>query len=158
VPERLHCGYNPNLDIPSALSMVPADEFGGGLALLSMIDSTPRVSELPSLVPLLQQAGAWYSIVDFDIVVATSTLVMLASELNFLSGFDEIWLCDEMPTTGKPAQLRLTSDVPIEQACSGGLESWMTGWSCRAGLGDGDGLNFITADPNLSALWRPREA
>jgi hypothetical protein len=154
--EQLYCGYNPKLDIPSALSTVP-DEFGGELALVSMIDSTPRVSELPSLVPLLQRIDTWYAIVDFDIVVSTSTLVMLATELDFLSGFDEVWLCDEMPTTGKPEGLRLTSDIPVEQAFSEGIESWMTQLSCRAGLGDGDGLNFITRDPNLSALWQPKE-
>jgi hypothetical protein len=134
--------------------MVSADQLDSPFALISMVDSTPRVSELPSLVPLLQRLGRWYSTIGGDVVVEVPTLMALIDDHEFLSGFDEVWLLDELPTSGKPEELRITSDTPLESEVPSGLAEWMAGSSCRAGLGDGDGLNFVTVDPDFASLWR----
>lgn len=118
-----------------------------------MIDSTPDVARLPSLVPLLKRLAAWYITVDDDVVLELPTLMMLIEEHDFLSGFDEIWLCTDMPRSGKPEHVRITSDQPLGPEQPSGLAEWMLGSFCRAGLGDGDGLNYVTCDPELAVLW-----
>ena len=115
---------------------------------------TPQLGRLPSLVPLLGRLDVFYETVDDDVVVVVSTMVDLIEEHDFLSGFDEIWLCDAVPTAGKPEQFRPTSDVPVGPTPPLGLAEWMRASACRAGLGDGDGLNFVTFDPVLTALWQ----
>lgn len=87
-------------------------------------------------------------------MIEARTLLVLAHEHDFLSGFDEVWLCPGMPSSGKPAHLRLTSDRALADEPPAGLAEWMLAASCRAGLGDGDGLNFATFDPALVTLWR----
>ena len=150
----LQIGWNPSLDIPAALHRVPVDCLADHYVLISMIDSTPRVARLRSLVPLVEDLNAFHAEVDDDVVIDVPTLLALVNEHNFLSGFDEIWLCTEIPKSGKPAELRITSDTPLGTAQPAGLAEWMLDSSCRAGLGDGDGLNFATFDPALAPLWR----
>lgn len=150
----LQIGWNASLDIPSALQRVPADRLDGTYALISTIDSTPHVCRLPSLVPLLGRLDVFYETVGDDVVVDAPTLLGLINEHDFLSGFDEIWLCDAVPTTGKPERFRFTSDVSLGPEPPTGLADWMCESTCRAGLGDGDGLNFATFDAELARLWR----
>ena len=119
-----------------------------------MIDSTPNVRHLPSLVPLLEDLGAFHRYADNDVAIEAPTLLTLIDDHDFLSGFDEIWLCDEMPVSGKPGKFRLTSDTSLGPGPPAGLADWMRQASCRAGLGDGAGLNFATFDDKLAASWR----
>lgn len=150
----LQIGSNASLDIPSALQRVPTTRLTATYVLVSMIDSTPHVRRLPSVIPLLRRLDVFYEIVGDDVVIEPLTLLGLISEYDFLSGFDEVWLCDAVPTAGKPERFRLTSDVSIGPAPASGLVDWMQESNCRAGLGDGDGLNFATFDAALAALWR----
>jgi hypothetical protein len=149
----LETGWTPSLDIPTALHAVPSDDAFARYVLVSMIDSTPKVRELLSLVPLLKELGVFYAEVDDDVVIELPTLFALADEHNFLSGFDEVWLCTNVPASGKPTRFRITSDVPFGAEPPAGLAEWMLRSSCVAGLGDGDGLNFATFDPQLAAVW-----
>ena len=148
----MFCGWNSELDIPSALAAIrPAPHF----ALVSMLDSTPQVSELPSMVPLLKRLDRWYATIDGDVVVETSTLIALAEEQDLLAGFDEIWLLDVLPAVSKPADVRITSDNPLGAEISVALTEWMLTSGCIAGLGDGDGLNFVTVSHELALAWHP---
>jgi hypothetical protein len=118
-----------------------------------MIDSTPNVRR-SSLVPLLEDLAAFHAEVEDDVVIGAQTLLTLIDDHDFLPGFDEIWLCDEIPRSGKPGHFRLTSDVRLRSEPPPGLAEWMLQARCRAGLGDGDGLNFVTFDDELAASWR----
>ena len=62
-------GWIPSLDIPAALHRAPADRLATRYVLVSMIDSTPKVRRLPSLVPMLQELGVFYTEVDEDVVI-----------------------------------------------------------------------------------------
>lgn len=152
--DSLQIGWNPSLDIPAALRRVPAERLAAQCVLVSMIDSTPRVRRLPSLVPLLETLGVFYTTVDDDVIIGIPAFFALVDEHDFLSGFDEVWLCAEKPGAGKPEGLRITSDTPLGPEPPSGLADWMLESSCGTGLGDGDGLNFATFDPALAALWR----
>lgn len=152
--EFLQIGWTPSLDIPAALRRLPPAGSAGCYVLVSMIDSTPNVRLLPSLVPLLERLGFSHHEVDDDVVIELPTLFALIDEHDFFSGFDEVWLCDEPPRSGKPHGIRITSDKPLEHEPLPELADWMRWATCRAGLGDGDGLNFATFDPALAASWR----
>jgi len=148
-------GWNPDLDIPTAITKVSRDLRDPCLVLIAVLDSTTEVSSLPSLAPFLEQRARWHATVDGDVVVALATLITCLDHPELFAGFDEIWLCDAMPTAGKPAHLGITSDRPLDSEPSPDLARWMRTASCMAGLGDGDGLNFATFDPALAAAWRP---
>src|SRR5664280_3123703 len=105
-------GWNPDLDIPSAIQLAARDLVGRGHVLISMVDSTPRVADLPSLSPLLTDLGAEFHVVDGDISVTFETLLTLIDR-GFFNGFDEVWLFRDPPANSKPPSLRLTSDVPL---------------------------------------------
>ena len=152
--EILQAGWNPTLDIPSALGRLADDQLSGRFVLVSMIDSTPNVCHLPSFVPLLDDLGAFHAVVDDDVVIEAQTLLALVDDHDFLAGFDEIWLCDEIPRSGKPGDFRLTSEVRLGSESPPGMAQWMLRAPCRAGLGDGDGLNFATFDDQLAGRWR----
>jgi len=152
--EILQIGWNPALDIPSALGRLADNQLVGRFVLVSMIDSTPNVSHLPSFVPLLADLGAFHAEVEDDVLIEAKTLLALIDDHDFLTGFDEIWLCDEIPRSGKPRGVRLTSELRLGSEPPPGMAQWMLRAPCRAGLGDGDGLNFATFDDQLAARWR----
>jgi hypothetical protein len=147
-------GWNAELDIPAAIAGLPADRHAADHVLISMLDSTPRVSTLPSLIPLLADHGLWHEAVGLDVVIGFATLVALISDHQMLSGFDEIWLCSEIPAADKPEHLRITSDRPLASEPPAGLAEWMLASSCHSGFGDGDGLNFVTLDSGIAASCR----
>jgi hypothetical protein len=126
-----------------------------GRKLLRHLESRLRqAARLPSLVPLLEKLGAFHAEVDDDVAIEVPTFLALVDEHEFSWGFDVIWLCTEIPKSGKPEHIRLTSDAPLGPEPPAGLADWMRGSSCCAGLGDGDGLNYATFDAALAALWR----
>jgi hypothetical protein len=98
--------------------------------------------------------GAHYSKVNYDVVVGGATLLTLIDDYSFFTGFDEIWLFADPPLLSKPETIRITSDAPLEQRPPDALIAWMREADCLAGLGDGDGLNFVTFDLTLAELWR----
>lgn len=152
--DSLYIGWVPAVDIATALHRIPAEQLDGCFALISMVDSTPRVRTLQSLVPLLRSLGHFLQEVDDDVVIEASSLLTLIDEHEFFSGFDEVWIFREIPRSGKPEGVRITSDTPLRATAPPGLARWMRETRCVAGLGDGDGLNFVTFDPALAALWQ----
>lgn len=150
--DQLLYGWNPLLDVPSALERLAGAELADLVALVSVIDSTPNVADMPSLVPHLRRTGRSYTVADRDVAVRLPALIELIDQ-DFFFGFEEIWLYSAVPRQGKPAGVRITSDLHLT-ALPAGLSEWMSGSGCLAGLGDGDGLNFATFDEHLAELWK----
>jgi len=123
------------------------------MALITMLDSAPAVADLPRLVPHLRNVALPFVAVDRDVLVDIPTLVQLIQDQkhDWLAGFDELWLCSSRPPHGKPDNVRITSDQPLEREPVG-LAAWMINATCFLGLGDGDGLNFATFDGTLADL------
>jgi len=106
-----------------------------------------------SLLPLLQRLGASYDELGDGAAIDGDTLLSLIDNHGFFNGFDEMWFFHEQPYESKPETIPLTSDVPLQQAPSDILVSWMRDSGCIAGLGDGIGLNYVTFSPRLAELW-----
>jgi hypothetical protein len=144
-------GWNPALDVPSALGRVR--EPAAWTVLVSMLDSTPEVATLPSLVPALRRAGIAVGVVGDDVALAWRDSRGLVEADDVLTGFDEVWLCRGVPAEPRPVADRLTCDRPLTEPPPRALGVWMREQGVVAGLGDGDGLNFVTSDEALAALW-----
>ena len=149
---RLLYGWNADLDVLSALDRIASNRLARVTALLSVIDSSPDVARMISLIPLLERTGRAYTVVDRDVGVELPILLELFEE-QFFTGFDEVWLVRGTPRRGKPNGLRITSDLRLTGPREG-LSEWMVDSNCLAGLGDGDGLNFATFDERLAGVWR----
>jgi hypothetical protein len=150
---QLLSGWNAALDIPAALSLARRDCVAESYVLVSMVDSTPNVGQLPSLIPLLDSLGANHSLLGSSVIIGGDTLLALVEEHEFFNGFDEIWLFRDTPAVSKPEAIPITSDIRLQQELPEVLVSWMRESGCIAGLGDGDGLNFATFRPTLAQLW-----
>jgi len=58
--------------------------------------------------------------------------------------FDEVWLCDRPPAQAPPAPASIVCPVRLdEEALPRAVAEWMHASGCLAGLGDGDGLNYV---------------
>lgn len=151
--QKLIYGWTQKLNITVALHRLPHEFVISSSVLVSIIDSTEGVSQLPSLVPLLLEMGADHSEISGDLVIGGETMLCLVDDYKFFTGFDEVWLFSGSPGSSKPKTVRLTSDIPVGQEPPDVLVRWMETSGCLAGLGDGDGLNFATFDPGLAGLW-----
>ncbi len=151
--DLLYIDWNPALDIPTALERAPRSKLASSVALISMLDSTPAVADLPSLVPYLIESRFAYAEVGRDVLVDMSTMDRLIHDPSheWFAGFDEVWICSSTPQHGKPHDLRLTSDNHLQSEPTG-LRPWMRESACVLALGDGDGLNFATFDADLADL------
>jgi len=139
-------GWLERLDVPAALEAAPSLVVGAGWALLSMVDSCAPVADLPSVAPTLARHGIDPAVVGGSVAVPTRVLPRLADD-GFLNGFDEVWLFVDAPVTDKPATAaHLTSDRPLREPPASELVEWMGAAGCVIGLGDGDGLNYVTLD------------
>jgi hypothetical protein len=152
--QHLHIGWLANCDIPSAVRQIPVTYLSDRYVLVSVVDSTPQVGNLPSLVPLIQSHGAFYGLCGEDVVIEAPFLLVLIEEHGFFNGFDELWFMSHIPAMAKPTALRITSDLRFEIDPPAGLSVWMQEAECLLGLGDGDGLNFATFDPGAADCFR----
>jgi len=146
-------GWTQTLDIPSAVSLIAPRRLTDCYALISVIDSSSRVTALPGLIAERERRDSDYAPLGDGLVVPWRVLAELIRAESFFTGFDELWLFGEQPTEAKPESVPLTSDLPLRGAPAGALIDWTRRTRAVAGLGDGDGLNFVTFCPSLAALW-----
>lgn len=141
----------PGLDIPLVFREVILAVGDASYVLITTIDSSPNVASLPSVLPPLRSSGAFHAVVNGDVVVDLDTAQELMYERGLFAGFDELWLCAQVPGSSKPEGLRTTSDKPLRGELPVEAADWMSKSGCRVGLGDGDGLNLVTSDDRVSA-------
>jgi len=107
------------------------------------------VARLPSVRTVLDALRVHHDHVGDDLAVGASTFEQLIRS-GLFTGLDEVWLCTRVPRLPKPATIRITADVPlVAGGVSAELVDWMDANGCLVGLGDGDGVNYVTLRPDL---------
>jgi hypothetical protein len=148
---RLEGGWLPDLDIPAAYAalehLLPAD----GLVLVTSLDSERDMSKIGGLLAWLE-ATSGPRFLDGGLLLARHDLANLIRDQNYFVGFDELWLFDAAPSVGKPQSIALTSELHFEM--SPDVVQWFRSSGALLGLGDGDGLNFITCWPEIARHLR----
>ncbi len=117
------------------------------VAVIALLDSNPDVAHLDSVAAILGEDGPGFRAVGSALAVDLATMTFLIEERCLFTGFDEIWVCDRMPTEPKPVDVRITgeelvTDRPVPEA----LLAWMQASHVRVGLGTGYGVNVVTTD------------
>lgn len=150
---KFHFGWTGNLEVPDAIALVQEQGWDGSV-LITVLDSSAHVSRSPVVTRLIAEYPNLVGCVGDDVVMSISTLTQWNRRWNLLTGFDEIWLFEDPPRAGKSVSCVITSDVPLTSSPPDELLQWMESVGCRGGLGDGDGLNYVTDSAELATLWQ----
>ena len=115
-----------------------------GYLLITSIDSSTDVGGLATGYHLLEHCTGC-SLLGEGLVVPAAQLAQIAREFNLFNGFDEVWCFDRRPGVAMPTMIALVAPLNVERdPPPHGLEEWMRQSGCTLGLGDGDGLNYVT--------------
>jgi hypothetical protein len=155
MPSEPLVGWNAQLDIPTALSYLSTEQVADYVVLISLIDSTPQVANLTSVVSAFTGHALTCERVGDDLAVDASSFLRIANQQELLFGYDEVWLFAATPHLGKPTGFNITSDTRDEPMAAE-LIDWMKTSGCLAGLGDGEGLRYVTFDETITELWQSR--
>jgi hypothetical protein len=151
--EQILWGWAPALDIPVALGRMDQRQLDESHVLITILDSTPEVNRMRPVRAAIERLEIDCRSLGGGLVVPGSSLGRLDMAYGLLDGFDEIWLFENPPIEPKPDSVPLTSDIKLLQGPPEFLSDWLFRNSGIAGLGDGDGLNWITVSPSLAENW-----
>jgi hypothetical protein len=85
------------------------------------------------------------------IIVPGREIDVLAKNMSFFTGFDELWGFEKMPVVALPDDTTLVAPVDIRtDPVPLGLVPWMNKTDCKLGLGDGVGANYVASDRELA--------
>jgi hypothetical protein len=112
--------------------------------LITSIDSTTEIAASRIGERLISaDPDSWF--LGSAVVVPGKNIARLDQALNLFNGFDELWCFSRKPKLAKPKDVWLVAPLNMESdAISPELRDWMVASGCQLGLGDGEGLNFIT--------------
>lgn len=122
--------------------------------LITCIDSDRGESLCCSTTIVAMVENQLACIVPGGFLVRTGDLDMLDATYNLFNGYDELAFFQEYPEAS-PHELGVTSEVPITEQSEDyrlSITDWMLSGGCALWLGDGYGVNFITADGGLASL------
>ncbi len=138
--------------LDAGLELLPVFE----LAAIPVLDSTDRPGEWPAVRRRLRAEGIRAEQHRGVLLLPPGELDQFAS-VGLFNGFDELYLCIEWNDEFEAFPQRITSDLTnFSEATPLGLEEWMHETGCVLALGDGDGLNFATVDPEVAERLRAR--
>jgi len=144
----------PDIDISSVLAGMHEVIAQFPYVVLSCLDSARSVASLPSIQSFAASRGLSRDVLGEDLLLDGPRFQLLATDENFLTGFDEVWFCQQRPYVESPRGFVLTSDRPIQGSPPQAVRAWMTDADCELALGDGDGLNYITSSLGLARLLK----
>jgi hypothetical protein len=85
------------------------------------------------------------------IVVPSNLLAGVNNEMKLFHGFDEVWFFDTLPAPSKPHDVSLVAPLNLsKELLPLPVIHWMQSSNCGLGIGDGIGLNYVTADEKIA--------
>ena len=97
-----------------------------------------------------------YQLVQDGILISGKSLCKIVLNEDLFSGFDEVWFSEEKPIMPKPTDVTLTAEIPITDARNSEVRLMIAEWITKSkyvlGLGDGNGLNYVTVDESIAHL------
>jgi hypothetical protein len=120
--------------------------------LIRSIDSETgaAVARMPWALQRQGQHPGWALSVD-PLVISGASLVDLLGDDNLFTGFDEIWVPSRVPVLRPANVASIVAPRHLNGEVPGDAARWMEDSGCRLGLGDGDGVNWVSADQDLSS-------
>ena len=126
------------------------------LAAIPVLDNAERPGEWPAVRRRLRAEGIRAERHRGVLLLEPGELDRFSS-VGLFRGTDELILCAKWNDEFESFPGRITSDIQdFNESTPLGLEEWMLDTGCLLVLGDGDGLNFATLDPELCERLRAR--
>jgi hypothetical protein len=145
----LQGGYKKDSFIADLISERPEFVESFPFVLIASLDSSPPTS-LTNVQQALKEHVDEFREVGSGVLLSGQQLVMLARKCLLLTHFDEVWLFREAPMVPKPEGVRIVAPYDISEEVPPEGADWMWRSGCRVGLGDGEGLNYVTVDEGVA--------
>ena len=144
--------------LDAGVDLVPHFE----MAAIPVMESQERPVEVPTVRRRLRAEGIRVREHRGVLLLEAGALDQF-NTLGLFAGTDELLLCSEWNDEFESFPGRFTSDLnDFSVSTPLGLEEWMLDTGCLLALGDGQGLNYATLDPdladNLRARFKPHKA
>ena len=146
----LHSGHKKDLFIADLVSERPQFIESFPFALITSLDSSPPTS-LTNVRRALAEHVDEFRQVGSGVLLSGQQTLLLARGYLLFTHFDEVWLFDEAPTMGpKPEGVRIVAPCDLGEGVPTEVADWMWRSGCVVGLGDGEGLNYVTVDERVA--------
>ena len=145
----LQGGYKEDLFIADLVAERPEFIESYPFALITSLDSSPPTS-LTNVRQALAEYLDRFRGVGSGVLLSGRQLVLLARRYLLFTHFDEVWLFREAPMEPKPEGVRIVSPSNLGEGVPTEVADWMWRSGCIVGLGDGEGLNYVTVDEGLA--------
>jgi len=139
-------------DILDAVDLLPDFQ----LAAIAVMDGNERPGEWPTIRRRLRAEGIRH-MTHRGVLLLTPGELDRFSSVGLFNGQDELYLAAEWNDEFEVFPGRISTDhVDFEEMTPLGLEEWMVDAGCFLALGEGQGLNYATLDPQLAKSLRTR--
>ena len=118
-------------------------------ALVTSLDSSSP-SSLPNVRRALAEHVDGFQEVGSGVLLSGEQLILLARRYLLFTHFDEVWLFREAPMVSKPEEVSIVAPYDLGEEVPPEVADWMGRSGCVVGLGDGDGLNYVTVDERVA--------
>jgi len=109
------------------------------VVLIAALDSTNDLAASPALATY---RSSGLQIVGSQVYATRDLIRRMLADSTLFTGFDEVWMLPNPPSTPRPKTFALTTDVEDLGDLST-IARWMEDVGARVGLGDGVGLRVV---------------
>jgi hypothetical protein len=149
-PGFLQGGYKEDLFIADLVADSPEFIESFPFALITSLDSSPPTSLTNVRRALAEHVDEEFREVGSGVLLSGQQTVLLARKYLLFTHFDEVWLFREAPMEPKPEGVRIVAPYNLSEEVPTEVANWMRRSGCIVGLGDGDGLNYVTVDERVA--------
>jgi hypothetical protein len=148
-PGFLQAGYKKNLFIADLVADRPEFIESFPFALITSLDSSPPTS-LTNVRRALAEHVDEFREVGSGVLLSGQQTILLARKYLLFTHFDEVWLFRQALMEPKPEGVRIVTPYNLSEEVPTEVANWMRRSGCIVGLGDGDGLNYVTVDERVA--------